>query len=66
MLNYLKKIYIILIELKKSIKKRELEMKYEAKDFDNDFLMGEIDISSIGDSSSLSEVTDTDSEIGKS
>ena len=41
-------------------------MKYEAKDFDNDFLMGEIDISSMGDSSSVSELTDTDSQINKS
>ena len=28
-------------------------MKYQAKDFDNDFLMEEIDINSIADSSSI-------------
>jgi hypothetical protein len=37
--NLLKKSYIIFNELKKSIKKRELEMKYEVSDFVGDFLM---------------------------
>lgn len=66
MINYLKQIYIILIELKKAIKRRELEMKYEAKDFENDFMMEEIDINSINDSSSVSELTDNENDINKS
>ena len=37
--NLLKKSYVIISEVKKSVKKRDLDMKYQAKDFDNDFLM---------------------------
>jgi hypothetical protein len=52
-INLLKKSYVIINEVKKSVKKRDLDMKYQAKDFDNDFLMEEIDINSIADSSSI-------------
>ena len=41
--------------MKKSIKKRELENKFEMKDFESDFLMEDIDINSLADSSSLSD-----------
>ena len=37
--NLLKKSYVIISEVKKSVKKRDLDMKYQAKDFDNDFLL---------------------------
>ncbi len=37
--NLLKKSYVIISEVKKSVKKRDLDMKYMAKDFDNDFLL---------------------------
>lgn len=39
--------------MKKSVKKRDLDQKYQIKDFDSDFLMEEIDINSIADSSSV-------------
>ena len=32
-MNFLKRSYILVIELKKSIKRRELDMKYMVKDF---------------------------------
>jgi hypothetical protein len=51
--NLLKKSFVIISEVKKSVKKRDLDMKYQAKDFDNDFLLEEIDINSIADSSSI-------------
>jgi hypothetical protein len=35
-------------------------MKYQIKDFDNDFLMEEIDINSLVDSSSVDMSSDTD------
>lgn len=44
-------------------------MRYEAKDFDNDFIMEEIDINELTDSSNLSNMSDcteTDSDIHKS
>jgi hypothetical protein len=68
--NLLKKSYVIISEVKKSVKKRDLDMKYQAKDFDNDFLMEEIDINSIADSNSIDlsaseyDTTLNSSEIG--
>jgi hypothetical protein len=38
-INLLKKSYVIINEVKKSVKKRDLDMKYQVKDFDSDFLM---------------------------
>lgn len=43
-MTLLKRCYVIINEVKKSVKKRELEQKYMAKDFDNDLLMEDIDI----------------------
>lgn len=37
--NLLKKSYVIISEVKKSVKKHDLDMKYQVKDFDNDFLL---------------------------
>jgi hypothetical protein len=43
-ISLLRRCYVIINELKKSVKKRELDQKYMAKDFDNDLLMEDIDI----------------------
>lgn len=43
-MTLLRRCYVIISEVKKSVKKRELEQKYMAKDFDNDLLMEDIDI----------------------
>lgn len=53
-MNFLKRSYILVIELKKSIKRRELDMKYMVKDFEKDLLMDEIDFSDMNDSIELS------------
>ena len=49
----LKRCYLIISEVKKSVKKRELDQKYLAKDIDNDYIMmEEIDINQFGESGS--------------
>lgn len=52
-INLLKKSYLIINEVKKSVKKRDLDMKYQIKDFDNEFLMEDIDINNLNENSSM-------------
>lgn len=58
----LKRCYVIISEVKKSVKKRELEQKYQVKDFENEPLMEDIDINQYVDTSSV----DTESEYNSS
>lgn len=45
-MSLLKRCYVVINELKRSVKKRELDQKYVVGDFENDLIMDEIDINS--------------------
>lgn len=58
----LRRCYVIIIEVKKAVKKRDLDKKYQVKDFQND-IMQEIDINQYADNASS---VDTESEYNSS
>lgn len=63
----LRRCYVIISEVKKAVKKRELDKKYQVKDFEND-LLEEIDINQYADTTSSvdNESEYNSSEISKS